>query len=58
MVLQLTREEACDELNKEIVKAWEDINKESLIPTQVPMLVARIVLNFTRVIDVLYKDGD
>ena len=54
----VTKQEACDELNKQIEKAWKDINQESLIPTQVPMPVTRIVLNFAHAMDVLYKDGD
>ena len=54
----VTKQEAYDELNKQVDNAWKDINQECLIPTQVPMPVVIRVLNFTRVMDVLYKDAD
>ena len=52
------KQEAYDELNKQIVNAWKDINKECLKPTQVSMPLLTRVLNFTRVMDILYKDED
>ncbi|KAL6314743.1 hypothetical protein AAG906_027090 [Vitis piasezkii] len=54
----VSHEEACDELNKQVVRAWKDINQECLRPTQVPMPLVTRVLNFSRVIDILYKDED
>ncbi|XP_059428039.1 (-)-germacrene D synthase-like isoform X2 [Corylus avellana] len=53
-----TEEEAVDEFRKEITGAWKDINEECLYPTTVPMLAGMRILNFTRVIDVIYKDED
>ncbi|KAJ9671856.1 hypothetical protein PVL29_025515 [Vitis rotundifolia] len=50
------QQEAYDELNKQIVNAWKDINKECVKPTQVSMPLLTRVLNFTRVMDILYKD--
>ncbi|KAL6314066.1 hypothetical protein AAG906_011801 [Vitis piasezkii] len=52
------KQEAYDELNKQVVNAWKDMNKECLKPTQVPMPLLTRVLNFSRVIDILYKDED
>ncbi|KAL6311109.1 hypothetical protein AAG906_025861 [Vitis piasezkii] len=55
---EVTKQEACDELNKQVVRAWNDINQECLRPTQVPMPLVTRVLNFSRVMDILYKDED
>lgn len=53
-----SEEEAIEELKKQLTDAWKDINEECLNPTPVPKpLVARI-LNYARVIAVLYKDVD
>ena len=54
----VTKQEAYDELNKQVDNAWKDINQECLIPTQVLMPFVICVLNFTCVMDVLYKDED
>lgn len=54
----VTKCEAYDELNKQVVSAWKDINHESLKPTQVPLPVIVRVLNFTRVEDIVYKEAD
>ncbi|RDY09551.1 (-)-germacrene D synthase, partial [Mucuna pruriens] len=48
-----SRQYAIDELRK-----MKDINKVCLIPTQVPITFLIRVINFTRVIDVLYKAED
>ncbi len=53
-----TESEAINELQKEIRDAWKDINQECLYPTIVPMPLVTRILNFTRVIDVIYKDED
>ena len=54
----VTKQEAYDELNKQIVNSWKDINQESLIPTQMPLPIVIRVLNFTCVEDIVYKCGD
>ncbi|KAI4390118.1 hypothetical protein MLD38_002264 [Melastoma candidum] len=53
-----TEVEAEEALNKMVFDAWKDINKASLMPFEVAVPILTRVLNFTRVIDVLYKDGD
>jgi hypothetical protein len=53
-----TEAEAIKEFQKEITDAWKDINQECLYPTIVPMPLVSQILNFTRVIDVIYKDED
>lgn len=54
----VTKQEAYDALNKLVVNAWKDMNQESLTPTQVPLPVIVRVLNFNRVVDIVYKDAD
>ena len=54
----VTKQEAYDELNKQIVNAWKDMNQECLKPTHVPMPVINRALNLARVEDLVYKDGD
>ncbi|XP_040988312.1 (-)-germacrene D synthase-like [Juglans microcarpa x Juglans regia] len=54
----VTEEEAAHELRKQVTDAWEDINKECLYPTEVPMPILMRVLNLARVCDVVYKDED
>ena len=49
---------AYDELNKQVVDAWKDINEECIRPTAFPMPLLTRVLNLTRVIDVVYKERD
>ena len=49
---------AYDELNKQVVDAWKDINEECIRPTAFPMPLLMRVLNLTRVIDVVYKERD
>ncbi|KAI4356603.1 hypothetical protein L6164_000614 [Bauhinia variegata] len=52
------KQDAIDELKKQVTKAWKDVNEEFLDPTHVPKPLLMVVLNLTRVMDVLYKDGD
>ena len=40
------------------MNAWKDINQEFLKPTVMPRPVLMRVLNFTRVMDFLYKEND
>ncbi|KAK7312915.1 hypothetical protein VNO77_37159 [Canavalia gladiata] len=54
----VTKQEAFDELYKLVGSAWKDINEECLNPHEVPMLLLTLVLNLSRVINVLYKDED
>nr|WNI01947.1 terpene synthase [Psidium guajava] len=54
----ISEQEAGDELHKGVVDAWKDTNEEFLRPTAVPMPILTRMLNFSRVMDVLYSDGD
>ncbi|KAK3433826.1 hypothetical protein EUGRSUZ_D01102 [Eucalyptus grandis] len=47
-----------EELQKRVVDAWKDINKEFLSLTASPTLVLTLFLNLSWVIDVLYTNGD
>ncbi|RDY12565.1 putative terpene synthase 2, partial [Mucuna pruriens] len=53
-----SREDAINECQKRITNAWKDINEECLRPITVPMPFLMRVLNFTRFMDVFYKDED
>ncbi|XP_019072461.1 (-)-germacrene D synthase [Vitis vinifera] len=54
----VTEQEACEEFINEIMNAWKDMNEECLKRTQVPMPLLTCVVNFARVIDLLYKNQD
>ncbi|KAF3456075.1 hypothetical protein FNV43_RR00718 [Rhamnella rubrinervis] len=54
----VSEEEACDELRKQVVDAWKDINEECVEPRDVPMALLMRPVNLARVMDVFYKDGD
>ncbi|GMN27156.1 hypothetical protein TIFTF001_050455 [Ficus carica] len=55
----VSEEDAYDDLNKKVIEAWKDINEEFLVnPMVVPKPVLVRVLNLSRVMDLLYKDGD
>ena len=54
----VTEQEACEEFNNEIMNAWKDMNEECLKCTQVLMPLLTCVVNFARVIDLLYKNQD
>ncbi|KAM6581830.1 hypothetical protein CsatA_005604 [Cannabis sativa] len=51
-------EEAYDELNKLITNAWKEINEEFLKPTKVASPILLRALNFSRVMDLIFKFGD
>ncbi|TQD91285.1 hypothetical protein C1H46_023129 [Malus baccata] len=53
-----TEEEAIIELRKQVNNAWKDINEACLHPTAVPMPLLIRILNFARVMDVVYKCED
>ncbi|XP_058745027.1 probable terpene synthase 2 isoform X1 [Vicia villosa] len=54
----VSRDVAIQEGRKRIVGAWKDMNKECLIPTQVPVPFLKRILNLSRFMDVVYKDKD
>ncbi|XP_040988566.1 (-)-germacrene D synthase-like [Juglans microcarpa x Juglans regia] len=54
----VSEEVAYDELSRQVSDAWKDINEDCLRPTAVPMAILTRVLNLSRAIDVIYKDGD
>jgi len=54
----VSKEIAAQEGRKRIANAWSDMNKECLRPTEVPMPFLECMLNLSRFIDVVYKDGD
>ncbi|KAG8386213.1 hypothetical protein BUALT_Bualt03G0125800 [Buddleja alternifolia] len=53
-----SKEEAFDELENQVSKAWKDINQECLYPTAVSMPILMRMVNSASVIHLLYKDGD
>ncbi|KAL5055161.1 hypothetical protein RYX36_035843 [Vicia faba] len=54
----IKREEAINELSRQVTYAWKDINEELLDATDIPKPLLTRVLNLARVIYVLYKDED
>ncbi|CAI8586958.1 unnamed protein product [Vicia faba] len=54
----VSREGAVQEGQKRIADAWKDMNKESLMPTDVPRPFLTRILNLSRFMDVVYKDKD
>ncbi|TYJ11876.1 hypothetical protein E1A91_A11G307800v1 [Gossypium mustelinum] len=57
----ISEEEACRELMKQVENAWKDINQElifSEISKVIPRPVLTRILNLTRVLDFIYKNGD
>ncbi|KAJ9557478.1 hypothetical protein OSB04_012092 [Centaurea solstitialis] len=53
-----TEEHAYDVFSKRVEDAWKEMIRESLTCKDVPMPLIKQVINFARVIDVLYKDKD
>ncbi|XP_042028677.1 bifunctional sesquiterpene synthase 1-like [Salvia splendens] len=53
-----SKEEAVDELLKRIETAWKLINEAFLKPTKIPTPPLFRILNFARVIEVIYSKGD
>nr|WNI01939.1 terpene synthase [Psidium guajava] len=53
----VTEREVESDLRKQVEDAWKDVNEECLHPTAVAMPLLMWILNLTRVMDVLYKDG-
>ncbi|XVF04130.1 hypothetical protein REPUB_Repub05bG0055600 [Reevesia pubescens] len=54
----VSKQDAVDELYRQISKSWKDINEECLRPFRVPLPVLTLMINLARVANVLYKDGD
>ena len=54
----VSREAAIKEGRKRISDAWKDMNKECLMPIEVPMPFLTRILNLSRFMDVVYKDKD
>ncbi|WKA11662.1 hypothetical protein VitviT2T_029139 [Vitis vinifera] len=54
----VSKQQAYDEFNKQIVNAWNEINQGFLVPTSMPILILIRVLNLTRVVDIIYKEND
>ncbi|RHN65690.1 putative lyase [Medicago truncatula] len=54
----ISREGAIQEGRKRIVDAWKDMNKECLMPTEIPIPFLTCILNLSRFMDVVYKDKD
>ncbi|KAL1537586.1 bifunctional sesquiterpene synthase 1-like [Salvia divinorum] len=53
-----SKAEAVDELLKRIETAWKLINEAFLKPTEIPTPLLTRILNFARVIEVMYSKGD
>ncbi|KAM1525380.1 hypothetical protein ACFX1Q_010598 [Malus domestica] len=53
-----TEEEAIIELQRQVNNTWKDVNKACLQPTAVPMPQLIRILNFARVMEVVYKCED
>ncbi|KAG8367758.1 hypothetical protein BUALT_Bualt16G0106100 [Buddleja alternifolia] len=54
----VSKEEATDEFNIKIEEAWKDINEGFLRPIKIPAPLLYRVLNYTRIIEVMYSKGD
>lgn len=54
----VSEKEAYDVLQSRVDNAWKDINSQLLKPTEMPMPILTPILNFARVMDVLYKVED
>ena len=47
-----------DEFNRQVANAWKDINEECIRPTVVPRPLLMRCVNLTRVLYIIYKEGD
>ncbi|GLU23522.1 hypothetical protein SLE2022_395200 [Rubroshorea leprosula] len=54
----VSREETLKVFRKEIVNAWKVVNEGCMKPTTFPLPLHTRILNFTRAMDVVYKDDD
>ncbi|KAI7743350.1 hypothetical protein M8C21_003231 [Ambrosia artemisiifolia] len=53
-----TDEHVYDLMRKQVEDAWKDINLESITRKDVPMPLIMVGVNLTRLVEILYKDGD
>lgn len=54
----MSKEEARAQLEEQVKGAWKDMNEECLEPRQASMQILMRVLNFGRVINLLYAEDD
>ena len=54
----VSEEQVYCEFYKQVENAWLDINQECLKPTAVPMPILARIVNLSRVLAVIYKEGD
>ena len=54
----VTEERAYDLLNTLVEDAWKDLNRESLICKEIPMVLKMRVINLTCFVDTMYKYED
>ncbi|KAL0363720.1 UNVERIFIED_CONTAM: Bicyclogermacrene synthase [Sesamum calycinum] len=54
----VSKQDAVDEFKNRIEAAWKDINEAFLRPTKIPAPLLDRILNFSRVIEVMYSKGD
>ncbi|XP_058072970.1 beta-cubebene synthase-like isoform X2 [Magnolia sinica] len=54
----ISYQESIQKLREEVASGWKDINKECLKPTPVPTAVMNVILNFTRVLEIIYQHRD
>lgn len=54
----VTEEKANIELSKQVNNAWKDINETCIQNTPIPRPLLLRILNFARVVEVIYKHGD
>ncbi|KAE9588713.1 putative gamma-muurolene synthase [Lupinus albus] len=54
----VTKQEAIDEFQRQVINVWKDINEECLEPIEVPKSLLERVINMSRATNMLYKEGD
>ncbi|KAK9268344.1 hypothetical protein L1049_000093 [Liquidambar formosana] len=54
----VSEQEVFEEFQRQITNAWKDINQECLKPTAMPMPILMRVVNFARVLNVVYNEED
>ncbi|PIN22716.1 Alpha-copaene synthase [Handroanthus impetiginosus] len=55
---KVSKQYALHEFNNQIEGAWKDMNEGFLMPTKFPAPLLYRILNFTRVMEVMYSKGD
>ncbi|KAL8512340.1 hypothetical protein ACS0TY_018716 [Phlomoides rotata] len=53
-----SEQDAIEEFNKRIESAWKDINETFFRPTEIPAPLLVLLLNYARVMEVIYSKGD